>query len=316
MARDEPRSLTFREAVEEKVGAWLGLPGQSPDHRLISRWRKRREDWRTHWHTFVAVNGGLAAINAVIALVSGALFPWFLLPLLGWGIAMTIHTLGYRAWLEDHRIELVAAAQRLEIPFEDEPWTLPSPALPQLRPRLLPTSSRTEPSRDPRWEALLTRCRRAAAAAEEVFSALPGQTPSARDPLREGVQSVERLAAGANRIQRALADLERTAPDDEIAALDQTLATTTDERLREAQLTNRALLIARREKMATLRADHERMYANAQGFSLALENLALDAARLGQDHGPTPRALSDPIERLTDEVRILSEVEAELRKLP
>ncbi|MEL6189980.1 MAG: hypothetical protein AAFU79_35595, partial [Myxococcota bacterium] len=87
-------------------------------------------------------------------------------------------------------------------------------------------------------------------------------------------------------------------------------------RLREVQMANRALLVARRDKVNALHADHDRMYANAQGFSLALENIALDAARLGQGEAQEPLALSEPIARLEDEVRILSEVEAELRKLP
>ncbi|MEL6185309.1 MAG: hypothetical protein AAFU79_11860, partial [Myxococcota bacterium] len=62
MAKDNLRALTFREAVEEKVGSWLGLPGQSPEERLVASWRKRRADWRGHWHAYLAVNGGLASL--------------------------------------------------------------------------------------------------------------------------------------------------------------------------------------------------------------------------------------------------------------
>lgn len=301
MANDNPRALTLREAVEEKVGSWLGLPGQTPAERLMASWRKRRTDWRAHWHSYVAVNGGLFALNGLLGLISGSLFPWFLFPAVGWGIALAIHTLGYRAWIQDHRAELEAASRTLGIPFAAPVAALPEPAV---------------SSRDARWIELLARCREAARRAEAGMRALPGQARGVRQQLRAGLDGVEKLAAGAERIQGALAQLDGTSLDAEIAAVDRSLAAATDDRLREVQRANRALLVARREKVSALRADHDRMYANAQGFSLALENLALDAARLGQGDALEPLALSEPIARLKDEVRILGEVEAEIRKLP
>lgn len=316
---DKLRTLTFREAVEEKVGSWLGLPGQGPEARLVNAWRKRREDWRGHWHAYLAVNAGLFALNGVMAVGLGVTVPWFLFPAVGWGMGLAVHTLDYRAWVNDRREEIEAAAKKVGVVFEPPGplLTLPSPlSLPERVGAALPRPELPPPTpEDPRWTDLLTRCRTAADRAEAAFQALPGQGKDARQQLKVGLEGVARLAEGAVRIQAALGELGAAGSDEEIAALDESLVRTTDPRLREVQIANRSLLLARREKIRALGDDHERMYANAQGFSLALENIALDAARLGQTDAE-PLALSEPISRLADEVRILGEVEAELRKLP
>jgi len=55
-----------------------------------------------HATVFVAVN----LMLFVIWLVTGAGFPWFLFPLLGWGIGMAVHAAVYRAKVNSHWEEL------------------------------------------------------------------------------------------------------------------------------------------------------------------------------------------------------------------
>ncbi|MBX2813293.1 MAG: 2TM domain-containing protein [Myxococcales bacterium] len=298
----EQSELTLREVVEERIGSWMGRPPRTTERRLIERWKKRRHSWRTHWHAYLTVIGGLAALNLLFAVATGSLFPWFLFPALGWGMAVAIHSINYRSWVEENRVALSQAAERLGFAFE------------------MPVITRSRPlkpiPKNPRWDVLMTRCNQAMERAEIVLSGLPGNTEVVRERLRDGLERVKKLAAGAKRIQLAVADLSRVDWETDIEVLDTTIENTTDERLRQVQLSNRALLVSRQEKLDALAADEDRMYANAQGFLLALENLVLDGARLGHGDDAEPMALSEPIERLTDEVRVLEEVEAEIRKLP
>ena len=307
MARDQEQSgLTLRKVVGEKLSSWLGGPARNAERRLITRWKRRRHGWRSHLHTYVAVISGLAFFNLLTGIVSGHLFPWFLYPAIGWGIGLAIHTLSYRAWVEENWEELEGAAESLGLRFE-----------PGFE-RVLRTAAHRElpRARAPRWQALLTECQEAAERAEAVLPALPGDASELRDRLNEGLERVQKLAEGAERIQLALNQLDQKNPEADLADLDAEILATTDERLKEVHLANRTLLITRRAKIEALKADEKRMYANAKGFLLAVENLALDGARLGQNHSAEPLALSEPIERLTDEVRVLEQVEAELNKLP
>jgi hypothetical protein len=58
----------------------------------IKRLKAKRE-FRTHAVSYVLVNAGLFGVWFVTALNTGAWFPWFAFPLLGWGIG-----LGFHAW--------------------------------------------------------------------------------------------------------------------------------------------------------------------------------------------------------------------------
>jgi hypothetical protein len=131
------------------------------------------------------------------------------------------------------------------------------------------------------------------------------------------MRNVERLAQGAETIRRALAEI---APQGglsaEIDALDARINAASDERLRQVYLANRSLLQARRAKVAALVSERERMFASAEGFLLAAQNVRLDAARIGAGHVPALSAtLTETLDRLSSEVNILRQVEAELETL-
>jgi hypothetical protein len=71
-----------------------GSPEQDDRVRALAvRRLKTKRDFRTHLVSYLLVNGGLAGIWFVTALTTGVWFPWFVFPMLGWGIG-----LGFHAW--------------------------------------------------------------------------------------------------------------------------------------------------------------------------------------------------------------------------
>jgi hypothetical protein len=60
------------------------------------RWRERyssgqRKGFRIHATVYAAVQITLLVIWAMIALTSNASYPWFVFPVLGWGIGLAAH---------------------------------------------------------------------------------------------------------------------------------------------------------------------------------------------------------------------------------
>ncbi|GMV43013.1 MAG: hypothetical protein AMXMBFR64_47290 [Myxococcales bacterium] len=269
---------------------------------LMKRERKRRR-LRSHTHSFVSVILGLAVINVITGLASGAFFPWVLLVAASWGMGLSMHAMGFRSWVQDHERALVAAEAELGVS--------PPPQLPPLQRGRPPVSG------DPAWEALLARCRAAVTSAQAAL-ADAGSDRDTIERLRSGLTDVEHLAAGAEKVRRALAEIapEGASLDGEIARLDGRINAADDERLRGVYLANRTLLQARKAKVTALRAERERMAASAEGFLLAVENVRLDAARIGAGHVPAlSAALGDTLDRLSTEVSILRQVEEELETL-
>ena len=240
-------------------------------------------------------------MNVVTGILSGTFVPWFLFPMLGWGMGFGIHTLNHRTWVAMNRQRVIEAETKLGI-------TPPAPV-----PRL--SAGASVAPHDP-WAQLLADCD---AAVERAKSLVEEIHPAATDAvvnLEDGLATVARLADGAERIQDVLNSL---APDGssglerQIAELDQRISETSDASLREAHLANRALLLSRKAKLEALQADQDRMFAKAQGFLFAVENLHLDAARVA---GPeATELLSAPIHRLTEEVQILRRVDLELKEV-
>ncbi len=294
------RRSNLLDVVHEALGG--KQTEQSPQERLIAERDERQRQWRGHVHSYLSVNAGLFVMNLVMAVLSGQFVPWFVFPLLGWGISVGIHTLNHRGWLYEHRVPIAAAEATLGIAA---PSTVP-----------LLTSGPLAPPDDDPWPALLAACEDAVARARSLIGEVHPAAIDAVADLKEGLNTIERLADGAERIQSVLDGLApggRDGLDGQIANLDRRINATDDEALRDAHLANRALLLARRAKIDALRADQARMLAKAQGFLLAVENLHLDAARLG---GPDePDALSEPIHRLTEEVQILRQVDHELKRM-
>ena len=72
--------------------------GSAPDQddpikALAIKRLKAKSEFRAHLVAYVIVNAGLFGVWLVVALSTGAWFPWFVFPMLGWGIG-----LGFHAW--------------------------------------------------------------------------------------------------------------------------------------------------------------------------------------------------------------------------
>ena len=69
-----------------------GSPVQDdPVRALALRRLKTKSEFRSHLVSYLIVNGAITAIWLVIAITSGAWFPWFVFPILGWGIGLAFH---------------------------------------------------------------------------------------------------------------------------------------------------------------------------------------------------------------------------------
>lgn len=275
------------------------------EERLLAERDERQTQWRSHLHTYISVNFGLFAMNMVMMVLFGKFIPWFIFPVLGWGMGLGIHTLNHRAWMADNHGRLRAAEAKLGI--------APPPPVPQL------TAGNPEPTALPNnnpWPALLADCNAAVERAKTLMAEVHPAATDALVNLDEGLETVATLSEGATRIQEVLDEMAMGGARDlrkQIEDVDRRISGTEDEGLKQAHLANRALLLSRQAKLEALKADQDRMLVKAQGFLLAVENLHLDAARLS---GPeAPDVLSEPIHRLTEEVQILRKVDVELKQL-
>lgn len=293
------RALEEREGMFAKVWRWLRRRPLTPEEKLRRLAIAKRRAWRKHKRAYIAVNGGLFAINVITATLGNEFVPWSFIVMAVWGIFFVLHGFGYRAWREDHADELAAVGVD-----PDDPVTPRAPALALAR-----TSE---------WASLVERCRRAVEAAEKQLRGIDtedGGGAGSRLELRRGLADIERLARGAERLEAALAEVSPGVAeiDAELARLDATIEATADLKLRAVYQNNRELLAARRQRLAQFDAELMRMRATAEGFLLATENIRLDAARIG-----APRLheyevnLREPLRRLDDEVEVLEQVEAEL----
>lgn len=92
------------DALSADYGPWSEAPGTPGQDPLIDEYRKQTNvvadkigtSFRSHLGSFVGVNAMLFAIW----LFTGAHFPWFLIPLGGWGIGIATH---YGAWRRKRR---------------------------------------------------------------------------------------------------------------------------------------------------------------------------------------------------------------------
>lgn len=74
------------------------------DERRARRHRVARAGFKWHATTYLAVNAGLLLIWASIWLQrDGGTHPWFIYPLLGWGIGLAVHYSAARPALRSRR---------------------------------------------------------------------------------------------------------------------------------------------------------------------------------------------------------------------
>lgn len=282
-----------------KLWRWLRRRPLTAEEKLRRLAIAKRRAWRRHKRAYLAVNGGLFAINVVTSALAGEFVPWSFIVMALWGIFFSLHGFGYRAWRDEHGDELRSVGID-----PDEPAAPKTPAL---------TVARTSG-----WAALVERCRRSVEATERQLRGVDtesGGGGESRLALRRGLTDIERLARGAERLEAALAEVTPGVAeiDHELGQLEAKIQATTDLKLRAVYDNNHQMLVTRRQRLAQFEAELTRMHATAEGFLLATENIRLDAARIG-----APRlheyelGLREPLRRLDDEVEVLEQVEAEL----
>ncbi len=307
--RHAPSPRSSEPPPSKRRGVWpFTRRHRSPEEKLVEKAKRKRRRWLQHLRSFLAVNGGLLLINVMTSLGDPSFHPWFAYVVASWGIPFALHGLGYKAWKEDNAAALTAARQTLG---------LPAPVGTEVAPR----SSPPEPTGDPAWNALITRCRDAAALAKRDLANVPADPHATVDPgaaLRDGLADIERLAAGAQRLQRTLSEVTpgRAEIRARIAAAELDASRASEPRLRKLIGGNLELLRARERRLDQLEAELTRVRVTVEGFALAAENLHLDAARLGAPRlSELANGLAGPLRRLDQEVDILDEVEALMDEL-
>lgn len=286
----------------------FGKPDLPAHKRLLIAARKRRKAMRNHAAAYVSVNAFLALVN-VLTFQFGPQVLWFLFPAGAWGVGLAMHYFTYRGWLSDNRQALLQAESLVSgrealLPETSRPTSVPAEQLPA----------------DPEWDSLLARVAPSLDAAERELGSLGPAGKDALERLRAGKADVERLLVGERRLRAALHTLApggAVTVDRKIAELDRRLLGTHDERLRSALQSNRALLDGISARVTAIANDRERMRAAIEGFVLTAQSLHLDAARLGAGRASLDAmgTLSEPIQRLAQEVEILREVEAEMARI-
>jgi apolipoprotein N-acyltransferase len=74
------------------------------EERRARRHRVARAGFKWHATAYVAVNAGLLFIWAAISFQQdGGTHPWFVYPLVGWGIGLAVHYVAARPALHSHR---------------------------------------------------------------------------------------------------------------------------------------------------------------------------------------------------------------------
>lgn len=311
MANDPTEPKDLISSMKVGLSALFSDP-RSPEAKLLEKRDKKRRNLRMHARAFMVVNGGLGAMNVLVWLTIGWSFPWALFPALMWGMGLTLHGLGYRSWRSENEAAIAEAERKLgRLPPGVTYKALPAPKdAPVIEGVTI---------REAEWIGLVLRARAALARAHEALDAVdkgPGDTEELRVQLDAGLVNLEKLAAGAERIGEALLEIAPDAAggiDDRLRDLDRKIAGASDD-LKEVYRENRAILVSRKEKLASLGDARARMKANAEGFLLAAENVRLDIAALGSGEAPKAAALVEPVRRLTQEVEILRKVEAELKQ--
>lgn len=301
------------DLVSELAGSLNLGQRRSPASRLLKLAEKKRRGWRQHLRAYAVVVPGLMLFNALTLFSEVPFFPWSVMVAVFWGMGLALHGLNYRGWLDDNRQRIAQARLECETADGTPPPTVASPAVTaEPEGALAP-----DIAQDPIWADLLERSRaavratRAAMADSEVYEATAEEVEAS---LEAGLADLERLALGAARLQKALLAVVpggEAAIDGQLTELQGRIEATDDEGLRRMYAANLALLQARKAKVAALTAERARMRARAEGFLLAVENLRLDATRLGTDPSTSPD-LAGPLADLSSEVEILRQVEAEL----
>ncbi len=110
------RLLQQRELSDEELAA-------SYRQAFSKRISSERSGLAGHTSAFIGVNAGITVLWAILATTTGAVFPWFLFPLFGWGIGYVSHRATVRVREAEYR-EVTAARHptRKQLQIHRELW--------------------------------------------------------------------------------------------------------------------------------------------------------------------------------------------------
>lgn len=279
--------------VRRELETWLAPDDSSLEARLLRKWERKRRSVRSHARSFVVVNGFLFLLWLMLGVSTGAWFPWFAFPLIGWGMGFTMQALGYRAWVSEHAGELQRARERLGL-------TPPAPG-------------------ESSWDRLETRCRKAIAEARAALETRSEPVDAAvlRARLDDAERQLVHLLEGARAIDQTLGEVSPggvSSVDRAIAEVDRRRTETAAPETKSVLEQKRALLQSRRAKVAALSEERARVETTVEGFLLAAENVRLDVLRLGR--APADRSeVEGAVQRLQEELDLLQKVHRELSEL-
>ncbi len=290
------------EVVRTGLDALSGRPRESPEAALLRTRDRRYRRWRRHIQAWLAVCDGLGALNLLVAVTTGITFPWALIPMIGWGVGLSLHGMVYRSWSKDNAQQIAAAERSLGLAAPEQ--------------KALPA-----PGKDP-LEQLVQRAHIVVGRAQDALTEadIEGRASSELDSaavcaeLDLGLENLEKLVQSGLRVRRVIFEHgESDELEDKIAQIDARMVGASPD-IEIALQENRALLLERRARIQGLTHEVERLEARAEGFILAAENLCLEASRIDAGTGGV-EAVAEPLERLKEELSVMRKVEAELAGL-
>ena len=288
-------SGTWTKTTTDGAGAGSG---RSTDALLVER-SVRLGRLRGHFRAWGIGSGCLLGVG-VLSWILGSGGSWVFLPIVGWGLVLALHAVTYAGWTQEHKGALAAAAESVA--------RLPTGGI------LLSLPESSE------WRRMWNQSLEAFAAADGALVRIGTRGIEPRGDLQRGIEHVQFLLEGQARQSAALSSIYPDTPrvdDSQITEVEWKLDRAADDKLREVVQTNLQLLRDQREKVDSLRKDMDRVRETVDGFVIASQNLRLDAVRLAASDESlgSVKELRTTLSRLSDEVGIMREVEAEMGRL-
>ena len=168
---------------------------------------------------------------------------------------------------------------------------------------------------DPAWVRLWDEACSRFLLADEALQRLGLSGMGPRGDLQASMGQVKLLVQGQARLETAMRSLVSGELDNRITEAKWSIDRTEDPRLKKIVQGNLELLEKQRGTVQSLRHDMKRIRATVEGFTLAAQNIHLNATRLDASGEGPDHILSESLMALEQEVKVLRQVEAELEGL-
>ena len=267
-----------------------------PEAGLLVQATRRRNYLRKHGLAFAVGISVFLGLGMMISLFGGETD---LLVGVGtlWALALAGHGAHTLSW-ERANAELLARVRAQEGERAD-------PALVELDVR----------PADPKWVRLWDEACSRFLLADQALQRLGPSGLVPRGDLHASMGQVKLLVQGQARLETAMRSLVSGELDDKITEAKWSIDRTEDPRLKKIVRGNLELLEKQRATVQSLRHDMKRIRATVEGFTLAAQNIHLNATRLDASGEGPDQILSQSLMALEHEVKVLRQVEAELEGL-